>query len=88
MGRDQELLESLVAEVEKNVDGRRVTVEGEDDDEAKEQCDISSIPTLLVSVSLTGVQNLFSVVGILPCRFAKKNLCRWPIRHASLLGAK
>jgi len=37
-GRDQELLESLVAEVEQNVDGRRVTVEGEDDieEEAKE----------------------------------------------------
>jgi len=36
--RDQEFLESLVAEVEKNVDGRRVTKEGEDDDpaEAKE----------------------------------------------------
>ncbi|PMD62429.1 Molybdopterin binding protein [Hyaloscypha bicolor E] len=31
VGRDQDFLESLVAEVEKNVDGRRVTVEGEDD---------------------------------------------------------
>jgi len=31
VGRDQELLESLVAEVEKNVDGKRVKVEGEDD---------------------------------------------------------
>ncbi|KAE8443420.1 hypothetical protein EG329_001901 [Mollisiaceae sp. DMI_Dod_QoI] len=31
VGRDQQLLESLVAEVEKNVEGRRVTVEGEDD---------------------------------------------------------
>lgn len=35
--RDEELLESLVAEVEKNVDGHRITVEGEDDkpEEAK-----------------------------------------------------
>ncbi|KAE9371626.1 Molybdopterin binding protein [Stipitochalara longipes BDJ] len=33
VGRDQEFLESLVAEVEKNVDGRRVAVEGEDDEE-------------------------------------------------------
>lgn len=32
VGRDLELLESLVEEVEKNVEGRRVTVEGEDDD--------------------------------------------------------
>jgi len=31
VGRDQELLESLVAEVEKNVEGKRVKVEGEDD---------------------------------------------------------
>jgi len=31
VGRDQELMESLVAEVEKNVDGKRVSVEGEDD---------------------------------------------------------
>jgi hypothetical protein len=31
--RDQGFLESLVAEVEKNVDGRRVAVEGEDDEE-------------------------------------------------------
>lgn len=30
--RDQEFLESLVAEVEKNVDGKRVSVEGEDDE--------------------------------------------------------
>lgn len=36
--RDEALLESLVAEVEKNVDGKRVSVEGEDDaiEEAKE----------------------------------------------------
>ncbi|TVY89379.1 Uncharacterized protein LAWI1_G002995 [Lachnellula willkommii] len=32
VGRDQEFLESLVAEVEKNVDGKRVSVEGEDDE--------------------------------------------------------
>ncbi|RDL30406.1 putative molybdopterin binding protein [Venustampulla echinocandica] len=31
VGRDPEFLESLVAEVEKNVDGRRIMVEGEDD---------------------------------------------------------
>lgn len=31
VGRNQEYLESLVAEVEKNVDGKRVQVEGEDD---------------------------------------------------------
>jgi hypothetical protein len=31
MHRDQAYLESLVPEVEKNVDGRRVMVEGEDD---------------------------------------------------------
>jgi len=31
VGRDLELMESLVAEVEKNVDGRRISVEGEDD---------------------------------------------------------
>jgi len=30
--RDREFLESLVAEVEKNVDGQRVAVEGEDDE--------------------------------------------------------
>lgn len=30
--RDQEFLESLVAEVEKNVDGRKVLIEGEDDE--------------------------------------------------------
>lgn len=29
--RDEALLESLVAEVEKNVNGHRITVEGEDD---------------------------------------------------------
>jgi len=29
--RDLELMESLVAEVEKNVDGQRISVEGEDD---------------------------------------------------------
>jgi hypothetical protein len=32
MCRDLEFLEGLVAEVEKNVDGHRVSVEGEDDD--------------------------------------------------------
>lgn len=32
VGRDAEFLESLVAEVEKNVDGRRVQKEGEDDE--------------------------------------------------------
>jgi hypothetical protein len=31
MTRDKELMESLVSEVEKNVDGHRVAVEGEDD---------------------------------------------------------
>jgi hypothetical protein len=31
--RDQQYLESLVAEVEKNVEGKRVTFEGEDDGE-------------------------------------------------------
>jgi hypothetical protein len=31
--RDVEFLESLVDEVVKNVDGRRVSVEGEDDEE-------------------------------------------------------
>jgi len=38
VGKDLELLESLVAEVEKNVNGKRVLVEGEDDgpEEAKE----------------------------------------------------
>lgn len=50
--RDQEYLESLVAEVEKNVDGRRVTVEGEDDVEveAKEYVppDSYSVGTLLL----------------------------------------
>jgi len=33
VGKDQELLESLIAEVEKNVNGNRVSVEGEDDNE-------------------------------------------------------
>ncbi|KAJ5042505.1 uncharacterized protein L3040_005048 [Drepanopeziza brunnea f. sp. 'multigermtubi'] len=33
VGRDQEFLESLVAEVEQNVEGRRVMREGEDDEE-------------------------------------------------------
>ncbi|TVY23477.1 Uncharacterized protein LHYA1_G007117 [Lachnellula hyalina] len=32
VGRDQEFLESLVPEVEKNVEGKRVSVEGEDDE--------------------------------------------------------
>lgn len=32
VGKDEALLESLVAEVEKNVDGKRVLVEGEDDE--------------------------------------------------------
>ena len=35
MCRDQEFLESLVAEVEKNVDGKRVQVEGEDEVEVE-----------------------------------------------------
>jgi len=35
VGRDLAFLESLVAEVEKNVDGHRVSVEGEDDVEAE-----------------------------------------------------
>ncbi|PQE10156.1 molybdenum cofactor synthesis domain-containing protein [Rutstroemia sp. NJR-2017a WRK4] len=35
VGRDQEFLESLVAEVEENVQGRRVSVEGEDDVEVE-----------------------------------------------------
>ena len=37
MTRDREFLESLVAEVEKNVDGKRVQVEGEDDVEGEKQ---------------------------------------------------
>lgn len=37
VGRDQAFLESLVEEVEKNVDGRRVSVEGEDDGEGPEK---------------------------------------------------
>lgn len=32
VGKDQEFLESLVAEVEKNIDGKRVMAEGEDDE--------------------------------------------------------
>lgn len=32
VGRDLEFLESLVAEVERNVDGKRVQTEGEDDE--------------------------------------------------------
>ncbi|KAA8571286.1 hypothetical protein EYC84_000610 [Monilinia fructicola] len=35
VGRDREYLESLIAEVEKNVDGHRVSVEGEDDVEGE-----------------------------------------------------
>ncbi|KAI9641752.1 hypothetical protein NHQ30_009608 [Ciborinia camelliae] len=42
VGRDQEYLESLIAEVEKNVDGRRVSVEGEDDVEGEhKECDLT-----------------------------------------------
>ncbi|TAQ91595.1 hypothetical protein B7494_g108 [Chlorociboria aeruginascens] len=38
VGRDQEYLESLIVEVEKNVNGRRVATEGEDDEtDTKEQ---------------------------------------------------
>jgi molybdopterin-biosynthesis enzyme MoeA-like protein len=33
VGRDEAFLESLVKDVEKNVDGRRVSVEGEDDED-------------------------------------------------------
>ncbi|KAI9903981.1 hypothetical protein N3K66_000510 [Trichothecium roseum] len=36
VGRDQEYLESLVSEVEKNVQGKRVTTEGEDDSEPED----------------------------------------------------
>ena len=32
VGRDQEFMESLVPEVEENVKGKRIQVEGEDDD--------------------------------------------------------
>lgn len=32
VGRDKDLMESLVKEVEQNVDGRRINVEGEDDE--------------------------------------------------------
>lgn len=35
-GRDQAYLESLVAEVEENVLGKRVTAEGEDDEPGSE----------------------------------------------------
>ena len=35
--RDQVYLEGLVAEVEKNVEGKRVKVEGEDDEEEAPQ---------------------------------------------------
>ncbi|KAH9211314.1 MoaB/Mog domain-containing protein, partial [Leptodontidium sp. 2 PMI_412] len=35
VGKDREFLESLVAEVEKNVDGKRIQVEGEDDGEGE-----------------------------------------------------
>ena len=37
VGRDKEYMESLVAEVEKGVKGRRVTEEGEDDDEGSDK---------------------------------------------------
>ncbi|EMC91708.1 hypothetical protein BAUCODRAFT_38820 [Baudoinia panamericana UAMH 10762] len=37
VGRDKEFMESLVPEVEQNVKGRRVTVEGEDDDEGSDK---------------------------------------------------
>ncbi|KAI9736382.1 MAG: hypothetical protein M1818_006115 [Claussenomyces sp. TS43310] len=36
VGRDQQLLESLVAEVEKSVNGHRVNTEGEDDEDVKD----------------------------------------------------
>lgn len=42
--RDEELLESLVAEVEKGVEGVRVSVEGEDD-EASSTTEASPIAT-------------------------------------------
>ncbi|KAK5014308.1 hypothetical protein LTR16_001664, partial [Cryomyces antarcticus] len=34
VGRDKEYMDSLVAEVEKGVEGRRVATEGEDDEDA------------------------------------------------------
>ena len=37
VGRDKDLMESLVPEVEKGVKGRRITVEGEDDDDRSDQ---------------------------------------------------
>ena len=37
VGRDKEFMESLVPEVEKGVKGRRVTEEGEDDDEGSDK---------------------------------------------------
>ncbi|KAH7411419.1 MoaB/Mog domain-containing protein [Cadophora sp. MPI-SDFR-AT-0126] len=37
VGKDRDFLESLVAEVEKNVEGKRVQVEGEDDVEGEKQ---------------------------------------------------
>lgn len=37
VGRDEEFMESLVPEVERGVKGRRVQVEGEDDDEGSDQ---------------------------------------------------
>lgn len=37
VGRDREFMESLVAEVEKAVQGRRVSVEGEDDGDASDK---------------------------------------------------
>jgi hypothetical protein len=46
IGRDQELLESLVAEVEKNVEGRREAVEEEDDSEETKKF-VNSTPLIL-----------------------------------------
>ncbi|KAK4962119.1 hypothetical protein LTR66_012818, partial [Elasticomyces elasticus] len=37
VGRDKEFMESLVEEVEKGVEGRRVQKEGEDDDEGSDK---------------------------------------------------
>lgn len=37
VGRDQDFMESLVPEVEKGVNGRRITVEGEDDDNGSDK---------------------------------------------------
>lgn len=37
VGRDKEFMESLVSEVEAGVNGKRVTVEGEDDDEGSDK---------------------------------------------------